>query len=235
MTNPQEFTARLEDKQILNDKYCHFRFELLKPSRLEFQSGQYVSVVVDEHGTRRSYSICSRPDIGHGFELLLDMTPKGVGTQFFQNLRFGQEISLLAPMGQFIISDNDDQAIVFVATGSGIAPFRSMIFDLLQVRQDQRPITLYWGLRYVKDLFWENEFEELVENFKNFSFYPTISRPVPEWNLSTGRVTSLLEIHQFKEKTGFYLCGSTPMIEDCTKLLEAKGVEEKRIYYEKFF
>ncbi len=232
---PTQYTAKLEDKTVHNEKFTQFAFELTDPHRMEFDAGQYVSIAVDDKGNRRSYSICSRPDIDHGFELLLDVEPDGLGTNYLKSLEIGQDISLLGPMGQFVIQDNDDQALVFVATGSGIAPFMSMITDLLQVRQDPRPIILYWGLRYVNQLFWQDEFERMSEAFPNFSFYPVISKPVPEWNLSTGHVTDLLEIHEFDEKTGFYLCGNKGMIESTTQVLINRDVEKNRIYHEKFY
>ncbi len=234
MTKPQQYTARFEEKQAYNEKYHHFHFELINPPRMPFQAGQYVSVSVNDEGDRRSYSVCSRPDIDHGIELLIDMEPQGLGPTFFDSLSFGQEISFLGPLGQFTLQEGNN-ALVFIATGSGITPFRSMITELLQVNQDSRPITLYWGLRFVKHLFWQDEIEELSEHFDNFSFYPVISKPVPEWNLSSGHVTDLIQIHKFEPNTGFYLCGGKNMIEDVTEVLVDKKVDQSNIYHEKFF
>ncbi len=143
-------------------------------------------------------------------------------------------MEVLGPLGHFTISDQDEKAIVLVATGSGIAPFYSMIADLLRNKKDQRSITLYWGLRYVTDLFWTEEFENLSEVFGNFHFYPTLTQPVPEWTLSTGRVTNLLDVHSFIPQTGFYLCGNQNMINDCQKLLLAKGTPSNYIHQESF-
>ena len=120
-------------------------------------------------------------------------------------------------------------------TGSGIAPLRSIIFDLLQVKQEKRPITLHWGLRYVDSLFWENEFQDLVERFPNFHFHPVISRAVDGWTLCRGRVTDCLSTHELVPNAGYYLCGGKPMIETVVTLLTDKGIAPEHIHHEKFF
>ncbi len=235
MNKPGVYSARFEEKQIHNDKYWQFSFEFTEPHEMSFQAGQYVSVAVDDVGHRRSYSICSRPDIEHGFELLIDMEINGLGVNYFRNLEFGQEIKLIGPMGQFVIQDNQDDQLILIATGSGIAPFHSMLLDLLQVKGETRPITLYWGLRFVNQLFWQDEFEELAQLYSNFSFYPVVSKPTPEWTLSTGHVTDLLDIHEFSPQAGFYICGNTHMIQDVMATLQKHQFQPSQMYHEKFF
>jgi NAD(P)H-flavin reductase len=236
MHPPKKYTARLEEKYVFNEKYTQFDFELESPHRMEFQSGQYVSVKVSETGARRSYSLCSSPDIAHGFQLLVDLEPGGDGSQFLQGLQFGQEIEILGPMGQFVLADNaSEEATVMIATGSGIAPFRSMLLDLLQVRHDTRPVYLYWGMRFVKHLFWMDEFQELMDAHQNFHFHPVVSKPVPEWTLCSGRVTDCLSVHAQPKNAGYYLCGNTPMIAQTTELLAQQGVSPEHIHHEKFY
>ena len=233
---PQQCTAKLEERIMYNEKFMLVTFELVEPSTLEFKAGQYVSIQVDEAGTRRSYSIASRPDIDHGFELAIDVSPAGVGVQFLQSIPLGTEVSVLAALGTFVIEDDPtEEAIVLVGTGSGIAPLRSIIFDLLQVKQEKRPITLHWGLRYVDSLFWENEFQDLVERFPNFHFHPVISRAVDGWTLCRGRVTDCLSTHELVPNAGYYLCGGKPMIETVVTLLTDKGIAPEHIHHEKFF
>lgn len=233
---PQKFTARLEEKIQLNDKFINLQFELVEPHQMQFEAGQYVSIQVDEKGTRRSYSISSRPDVDHGFELLVDLEPQGLGVQFLDGLEFGQEISLLGPMGQFTIEDREDEkSLVFVATGSGIAPFMSMVTDLLQVKQDPRPIILYWGLRYAEQMFWQDEFAQLAESFSNFKFHPVLSKPTQGWVLCSGHVTDCLSIHDTLPDAGYYLCGNKGMIEDTIKVLTQMNVKTENIHHEKFY
>lgn len=235
---PSQYRAKLEDKIVHNEKFIQYMFELTQPHEMSFVAGQYVSIKVSEAGERRSYSIVSSPDITHGFELALDISPGGLGSQYFQSLQFGQEIQALGPMGRFVIEEESlplEPALIFIATGSGIAPFHSMLLDMLQVRHDTRPIVLYWGLRHEAELFWELEFQNLSESFPNFSFHPVISRPGAEWSLCTGHVTDCLTTHGVTEPAGYYLCGNKPMIEETSALLVQNGIDSARIHHEKFY
>ncbi len=251
---PAEFTAIFEDKQVYNPKFTHYSFELLKPHRLNFKAGQYLSLAVDSTGSRRSYSMINSPSTDHGVELLVESIVGGLGTAYLENLKFGDQVNFLAPLGMFYVVDPSDphhnlavkppniqsnqvqteQNLVFIATGSGIAPFKSMIFELLTDKQDIRPITLYWGLRHVSDLIWQDEFQRLTKQFKNFMFYPVISKAPPKWTLSRGRVTDLLDIHKFDANTAFYVCGGKQMVDDVFILLKNKGASENLLHKENF-
>lgn len=236
MIAPQQCTAKLVDKLVLNEKFIHFFFEYLEPPEVPFEAGQYVSMQVSERGDRRSYSICSSPETTHGFELLIDITPQGVGSTFLQNLSFNEPVKLLAPLGRFTVpNDPAEHALIFVATGSGIAPFRSMVFDQLQVKGDQREMILFWGMRHENLLFWENDFLEISEAFPNFHFHPVISQPTPAWTLCQGRVTNCLSVHTLPENAGYYLCGNDAMVKDVLTFLQGKGISQEHIHHEKFY
>ncbi|MCC6711467.1 MAG: hypothetical protein IT416_03925 [Candidatus Pacebacteria bacterium] len=234
--SPQVYKVKLADKEVLNNKFTRFDFELVDPHELEFLAGQYVSFLVSDKGERRSYSISSSPDIKHGFSITVDVTPAGLGVTFLNNLKFGDEAQVLGAMGEFKIQlEPIEEELVFIATGSGIAPFRSMVIDLLKNKQDQRKITLYWGLRHEEDMIWQDLFQDYAQTFGNFSFHPVLSQAQQEWPLCRGRVTDCLSIHDLPVKAGFYLCGNTAMIEDVKKVLLQRGVEQKLIHHEKFY
>lgn len=236
----QKCTAKLSERIDLGQKFMHMTFEMTSPNLLEFEAGQYVSLGFPDNPVRRPYSIASSPGIQHAFELLIDTAPQGVGTTYLQNLQLGQEISVLAPMGVFTLAKEEqagrEKSLAFVATGSGIAPLRSMVLHLLQDLGDQREITLYWGLRHVEDIFWQEEFHELEKAFPNFHFHLTLSKPVEGWPLCSGRVTDCLRNHPQVAETGYYLCGNQAMIEDVTKLLiDEKQIPKEFVHHEKFY
>ncbi|GIK84293.1 MAG: phenol hydroxylase [Patescibacteria group bacterium] len=236
MNPPQQMKAKLADRLAFNEKFIQYSFVLTHPHTLVFDPGQYVSIVVDATGDRRSYSICSKPENKDAFDILVDISPGGVGSQFLQNLQIGQEVDLLGPMGRFIFqAGGTEEELVFVATGSGIAPFRSMIMSLLQEGTERRPMTLYWGMRYVEELFWLDEWQDLAESFANFKFHPVISKAVEEWPLCRGRVTDCLSMHEVPVNAAYYLCGNAKMIEEVNTLLPQKGVVIENIHFEKFF
>jgi NAD(P)H-flavin reductase len=235
MLPPKQLTARLEDKIALTPKYIHYMFELDHPHEMPFIGGQYVSVKVSERGERRSYSICSAPSISHGFELLVDISPDGIGSKYLESLKFGDQISLLGALGMFTLKEElNESAIYLIATGSGVAPFRSMILDLLE-KQDKRPIVLYWGLRFEQDIYWALEFEELSRNNPNFTFKIILSKAGPEWPLDKGRVTDLLSVLEKPVGAGYYLCGNEKMVDEVTAQLQQDGVELAHIHHEMFY
>lgn len=236
MNKPQQYSVKLSDKKIYNSKFEEYTFELVEPNVLEFEAGQYVSFLVDDQGHRRNWSIASSPAVTHGFKLVIDPAPMGIGTKFIQGLKLGDEAQCLAPMGQFMIDDTGtEEAMVFVATGVGIAPFHSMIADLLQVKKDTRPIVLHWGLRHAEDMAWQDDFQSLADEFSNFKFHPVLSQATQEWSLCRGRVTDCLSVHDLLENAGYYLCGNDQMIQDVKQLLESRGVSTEQIHYEKFY
>ena len=122
-----------------------------------------------------------------------------------------------------------------MATGSCIAPFHSMVLHLLHEKQDTREITLYWGLRYAQDLFWQNDFQDLAEAFPNFKFHPVLSKAPDVWPLCRGRVTDCLSVHGAPATTGYYLCGNDHMVKDAITLLQQAGVPVEHIHHEKFY
>lgn len=248
---PKPFTAKLTDKMEYNERYMQMRFELIgHPNQIEWQAGQYVSLAVDDAGTRRSYSICSSPDIKHGFDLLIDTFPQGVGTNFLASMEYGHEVQGLAPLGRFVLAPDTKKhsnPVVVIATGSGIAPFKSMLHELLQIKQARlsqdpnsvqyppRQITLHWGMRHAEHLFWLEEMQDFLGSFSNFHFNPILSQPTQEWTLSRGRVTDVLAVVDLPENADYYLCGSQAMIKDVGTLLISRGVLKEHIHHEAFY
>jgi Na+-transporting NADH:ubiquinone oxidoreductase subunit F len=233
---PKVLTAKLADRQVLNEKFTQYHFELVEPNRMAFDAGQYVSMSVDPAGHRRSYSICSTPDNDHAFELFVDVAPHGMGVQFLESLQFGDTVSVLAPMGQFIVQSEDPTVpLVFVASGSGIAPLRSMLYDQLQKHGSERRMMWYWGLRHEEDMCWTDDLKDLVASYSNVTFHPTISQALPEWPLCRGRVTDCLRVHDVDVTAHYYVCGNQQMILDTIEVLKSRGVPEQQIFHEKFY
>ena len=237
--------ARLVERTQLKGGYWWFDLEFEK--EFEFEAGQYVSVKVNEKGDRRAYSIATAPG-GKKVGLLIDLTPNGIGSQFFKNLKVNEAVEILGPLGRFVIGKIDSTSekitcgdisdekpsILLVATGSGIAPMKSMVEDLLRNKGFTGEVSLVWGLRFEKDVFWVKEFEELEEKYKNFKFEVTLSKSGESWQGETGRVTDWLEKNKDVNGVDAYVCGSNQMVEDCVKILLGKGVEEKKIHFEKY-
>jgi ferredoxin-NADP reductase len=238
----QPFTAKLSERFVLNEKFIQLRLELTQPNRLYFRAGQYVLLTVPTTPQKKSYSICSAPAMDHAIEMLVDISPQGHGTKYLSAIQPGEVVQFMAPVGQFVIAAPDtpvganEKSLVFIATGSGIAPFKGILEDLLITQNDQRPMVLYWGLRHAQDQFWFNEFTQLAQQHANFTFHPVLSQAPVNWHLCRGRVTDCLLVHPLpQDQVGYYLCGNSAMITDVKALLETKHVPLQHIHHEKFY
>lgn len=233
-----QFNAKLSEKQSLgNGKFIFCKLELVEPNKIEFAAGQYILLNTPITPQKRQYSIVSAPRLSHAIELLVELIPDGKASGYLNSLSEGAEVSFYAPAGEFTIKD-DVQAtqdpLVFVGTGSGLAPLRSMLLDQLRTRESTREIWLYWGMRYADELFWLDQFQELEDNFKNFHFHVVLSKAPEEWTLCRGRVTDCLSVHTLPQNAHYYLCGNSHMIADVMQVLSTQAVLLDHIHHEKF-
>lgn len=242
---PEKFTARVSEKYAVgeNQRFLYVKFELVLPDRISFQAGQYVSMVVNEEGERRSYSIASTPDNDHGFHILAEVVDGGKGSEFLRKLRLGDVVEILAPLGRFVVRNppkGEVDKLLFVATGSGIVPIYSMINDLLINKHESRQMRLHWGMRNVSDLFWVDNFGRLMEDYPNFVFDLVLSKPIEGWELCSGHVQDCL-MRDFPPSTGSglegweaYVCGKTELVIDVAKKLEELKMKKENIFHEKY-
>lgn len=236
---PQKFTARVSDKYYIseNERFLYLKFELVLPDRISFFAGQYVSLMINEAGERRSYSIASTPDDNHGFHILAEIVEGGKGSEFLRNIRLGQVIEVLAPLGRFVVAEDGRDKLLFVATGSGIVPIYSMINDLLINKHERRPMRLHWGMRYPEDLFFVDNLGRLMEEYPNFLFDIVLSKSNPEWELCTGHVQECLKRDFPKgelKNWEAYICGKKDIVIDLAQYLEQLNMKKENIYFEKF-
>ena len=226
------------DWKELAPEVHHFEFEVPDVEQLHFTPGQFISVV-EHKGEReitRAYSIAS-PRAGNRFELCLNRVPAGLVSPWLFALKPGDEVEMHEPLGYFTLRHPGRRA-VFVATGTGIAPFRSMLLDHLPRLQPS--INLLFGVRYEAGLLYRQEFEALAAEFPTFHFLPTVTRPTASWKGRTGRVQSHLDealaIRTPDELSNVdvYICGLREMVDDVRKELKTRGFDRKQIIYEKY-
>lgn len=199
---------------------------------LQFIPGQFFQFLVAEN-TYRSYSIASLPAELPTVTFCIKLETGGLGSAFVRGLHIGDAVPMRGPLGKFTVNDDDGPA-TFVATGVGVAPFCSMIPDLLN-RQANDTVTLIFGVRNQKDVFYHDRFSLLAAEHKNFSFIPLLSQPSEGWGGGVGRVTYFLETeYQRFANSTYYLCGSAEMVKDTRALLLEKGHEMKKIKLEIF-
>jgi ferredoxin-NADP reductase len=212
----------------------HFVFEVPAVQQIHFKPGQFVSFSETINGKKitRPYSIVSPPD-GNRFELCLNLVHEGVFTPHLFEMKPGDTIETSAPLGFFVIRDPAKEA-VFIATGTGIAPFRAMAPDYLS-HPHAKQLTLIFGVRHEHTIYYRDDFEALAREHSNFHFWPTLSRPEPSWNGRTGHVqTHLLEAIPGRRDLDIYICGLKAMVDDVRAILKGLGFDRKQIIFEKY-
>lgn len=235
----QKYIAQVSEKKIVANDYVYLHIELIKPSRLKFEAGQHLLLKIPGEVAPRNYSIASSPEMDHAVELLVNVAGDGKGSKYIRGLKTGDELEFMAPAGNYVISKETvggAAEFMFVATGSGIAPLRAMILDLLISKKEKRKIWLHWGMRVADNLFWFDELAQLAGLHDNFYFDLTLSRPPEEWQLCKGYVTECVKDHHKDfSKMVVFLCGGKQMIEDVQKLLISNQMPQERIHKEQFY
>lgn len=234
--SPEKLIGKVEYKENLagNNYLVRIGFD----KKVEFTPGQYASLKVTGDGMRRSYSVASLPN-ENVIDLLVDITPMGVGSKYILGLKVGDAVEVLAFLGRFTIDPLllfEAKHVLFLATGTGIAPFRPMIEDLLYRKHFANEVRLVWGMRHPEELYWLKELDNINRDFDNFKHDIVISKPTEDWPGFTGHIDTVVnKLGQDWSKTLVYLCGSPDMITDMEKNLKEKGVPENSIFYEKYF
>jgi NAD(P)H-flavin reductase len=180
----------------------------------------------------RAYSIAS-PLNGNRFELCLNEVKDGRFSPHLFSMQPGDTVKMAGPLGTFVprspLSDS-----IFVAVGTGIAPFRAMLLTP-SLFEAGRNIELIFGARYEHGLLYSDEFESLAAKHPNFRFTPTVTRPADKWTGRTGRVQPhLLESVGDRRDLDVYVCGMKEMVDDVRRLLKEMTFERRRIIYEKY-
>lgn len=212
----------------------HFVFEAPQLERLEFVPGQFVSLSdsVASRNITRAYSIASAPSNCNRFELCLNRVDDGAFSPHLFDLSPGDVVNIQPPLGTFTLRLPLRDSL-FVATGTGIAPFRSMLKTILQT--DSPAFTLLFGVRHESHLLYRDEFEEMARQHPQFRFWPTLTQPGPDWGGRAGRVqVHLAEAIGGRSGIDIYLCGLQPMVDDVRQILKGMGFDRKQIRYEKY-
>ncbi len=233
---PQYFDVTLSAITDFGNETRQFELSFEPGRTAEFIPGQFAVVICPKDGKviRRAYSIASSPDRKEALELIVKLVQGGAVTNWFWSLKQGDRFRVQLPFGKFILPNPIDFDIVFVATGTGIAPFRSMIQYFLP-RGLQRKVWLLFGTRYADMIPYHSEWLELEKRYPNFCYIPTISRPTAAWKGETGYVQTKIEKF-FSDPAGkrIYICGLNEMIQAAQEAALKQGFPKEHISYEKY-
>ncbi len=210
--------------------------ELPAVQRFEFKPGQFVTLDLPIHEKKnkrwRSYSIASAPDGTNMFELIIELVPDGLATTYlWENIHVGDTFLLRGPAGVFVLPEPVPQDYFMICTGTGIAPFRSMIRHLCNQTAQVSNLYLIVGAQKKEDLLYFDEMNEMQQKMPNFQYIPTLSRE--SWAGRTGYVHPIYkELAAGKPDAQFFLCGWKNMIDEAKQNLLDIGYDKKQIHLE---
>jgi len=232
---PENFTSTVIKKEEFGTRFFIITLRLDEPRVLEFLAGQYISVDVGA-GVRRAYSIASSPKSKEAIELCVDYATQGPGGKFFRDLKVGEIVNFIAPLGFFVLPEKFESStkFYFLATSSGIAPIKSHLLNLYE-KAPNAHATLYFGTKLKEDILYKRVFECLEKEHPTFKYVFTISRPADSWRGNTEYIPALFEKDlNGVENSEIFLCGSPLMMQAVLALLKKKKVSDTKIHLEKF-
>ena len=198
----------------------------------------------------RAYSMANHPAEGNRVMLnvriatppppLWDQVPPGLASSYIFNLKPGDKVTISGPYGEFFIKDSDRE-MVYIGGGAGMAPMRSHLFHLFHTLKTGRKVSFWYGARSVRDMFYDEQFKQIQEEFPNFSYKVALSEPMEEdnWTGHTGFIHQVLHDeylakHEDPTELEYYMCGPPPMINACDNMLDSLGVDKEMIAYDSF-
>lgn len=234
---PRWIDAKLIKTVDRSETTRSFFLELQGLDSFEFKAGQFITLDLPIGEKRldrwRSYSIANAPDQSNVIELVIVKVPFGKATTYlFEKSVLGDVFKLKGPGGVFCLPQEIKNDLVFICTGTGVAPFRSMVWDIKNNQKAHQKLDLIFGTRTKSGILYLDEWEELKENMELFDFSIALSRE--EYAGYQGYVHQLY-LNKFKEispNRTFFLCGWQNMIDEAKANLLKMGYEEKQIIEE---
>ena len=227
---------RIEDQTPTTKR---FWVEIPEVDAFDFKSGQFVTMDLPVHEKRlhrwRSYSIANAPEKGNVLEFCIVYLEGGLATRyFFEEVKVGTHLRFKGPDGTFTLPEDLDREMILICTGTGVAPFRSMLWDIHNRKLAFKSIHLIFGTRRQDGILYREEFEAFQKEWSNFRYDVALSRE-SAWEGYRGYVHQIYR-EQYSDPVPdrhFYLCGWSNMIDDAVANLIVKmGYDKSQIHYE---
>ena len=200
-------------------------------SPLRFLPGQYVDVIAD--GVRRSYSLANAPRADNLLELVIKRYPGGaLSSYWFDRAKANDLIRIEGPFGTFFLRDAAPTNIVFLATGTGIAPVKALLEELAgdPARAAQHRLRVFWGNREAENFCWDP-----VTLGIDVGFHHLLSGPDAGWGGKRGYVQEAATHDGIDPvDTAVYACGSNVMIASARDAFTALGLPVSRFFSDAF-
>ena len=233
----RKMPARVIEKTLLAPDVMRLSLKLPSAQRLQFLAGQYLEILVPD-GKRRAFSIASPPQSEDIIELHIRHVDGGGFTGWvFDELKVRDILRLEAPLGTFFVrNDRTDRPLLMVGGGTGFAPLKSMIEDLL-AHDDTRPLHLFWGAATQAELYMHEQVKQWESENGHIRYTSALSGVDNDGQ--TGSFSGLVHeaaLHSHPDLSAFdiYISGPPAMVETGRNAFIAHGAEKRRIFFDSF-
>lgn len=216
--------------------------------------------MVNPTPTLRAYSMATYPAEGNIIKLnvriatppfdrakgaFADVKP-GICSSYIYSLKPGDKVTISGPYGEFFLPDNlpDDQELIFIGGGAGMAPMRSHIMHLFKTEKTNKKVNFFYGARSLKEAFYLEDYAEIEREFPNFKFNLALDRPDPEADAAGVKYTAgfihnvlfetYLKNHENPEDVIYLMCGPPMMAQAVVNMLDNLGVPSENILFDNF-
>lgn len=242
MRIPEIFETRVETSYDLAPSVRGLVLSRADGEPLAFEPGQWVNLVLPlpTGEIRRAYSIASPPFGTPRFELAVTRVTNGPGSGYLCDLQPGSTLRAIGPQGFFTRKPEETAPALFIATGTGVTPLRSML-RAAATADSTVPLWLLFGVRREEDLLYREELEELARNHPNIEVYFTLSQPDASWSGRRGYVQ--LHVPELLDKLAaqghgephVYVCGLEKMVKSVRNLTRKElGLPRERVHSERY-
>ena len=229
---PQTWPCRIQSLSLLADDVMRVQLRLPPANLFEFLPGQFIEVIGPQ-GVRRSYSLAQADNSQKILELHVRAVDGGTMSQFwFAQAKVNDLLRLHGPLGTFFLRDVSNLHLIFLATGTGIAPIKAILESLPLLAADRQPktVTVLWGGRTQAD-----HYMDLGQLVARHRFIPVLSRANADWTGHRGYVQdALLALNFDLSQAAVYACGSPAMINSSKAKLMEEGLPPQRFYSDAF-
>lgn len=224
--------CKIQSLEKLSSDVLRVTLRLPPDLRLNYYPGQYVDVI-GKGGVHRSYSMANAPTVDKLIELHIRHVPDGVMSRYwFEQAKLNDLLCIRGPLGTFCLHNVADADVIFLATGTGIAPIKAILEGLAAGPTTSLPrsIRIYWGGRIPQDLYWDP-----LKTGLQLEYIPVLSRANASWLGARGHVQQAVLLNSPNlEQTVVYACGSLAMIDSARVQLCAAGLDKRRFFSDAF-
>jgi CDP-4-dehydro-6-deoxyglucose reductase, E3 len=236
------FDVRLARARKIAPAVRHLVFERTDGKAFDFVPGQWINLLLplSSGEIKRAYSIASPPNRTPSFDLAVTHVTGGAGSEYLHSIAEGTILRAIGPHGFFTRAADDSAPSLLIATGTGIAPIRSMVIAAADSGATA-PLWVLFGARHEEDILYRAEFEELTRSSPQVRYEVTLSKPHAKWKGRSGyvqrHVPELLGglIAESRSPPHVFICGLDRMVSAVKSLCRNDlCVERKRVHVEAY-